>query len=341
VPEGTQGLHIVRNKATGQLIDLSIDPISGKQRKVRIPLAYDERGYPVWHYNNDGVPVCGARIKSQQGRICLSPQRHRNGRCDLHFGKVKRGIDHQSFKHGKWSKVLPKGMGKDFDEMMNDPDYLKLKDDIALVNTQITQLMKDFEQGTDGYTWKKLVEMADDSRVLLSMSKTGMDPNELNKELCSTLYRMNDLIEKGSKGHRLWNEITDASIKKGKLIDIETKRLLAERNSIPADQAFTLFSMILTIVKRNVRDKNQLRAIAREVDQLAINPAHRSVLSGRIDMTEMSVQSGLGDSVAPEEDMRPSPELPAPNEFDIDHLPGVDDEEDEDEDEDMDEEDEE
>lgn len=328
VPEGSIGPHIVRDTKTGLLLDLSIDPVSGRRRRRKIPLAYDERGWPIWAYNDNGTPVCGAKRKGMRGKICLNTARKRNGRCVDHAGNRPRGIEHHSFRSGRYSQVLDKKVSGDFMSMLQDPEYLSLKQNIALVDTQIIELMRNFEGGLDEYSWEKMLKCKSEAEVLVRTSHHG-DKEEMLSKLVSVLSKMCILIDHGSKATGIWSDIAEASTKRAKLVQVETQRLVAERNSIPADTAYTLFAMILQAVKRNVKDKVALASIAREIDQLALNPVNRVVLGGQLDVEAMSSRSALSANVDPtregEEQQVPSASKPL---VDIDHLEGFDEEDD-------------
>lgn len=334
VPEGTIGDHIVRDKRTGLLIDLQVDAITGRRRKRRIPLAYDENGYPVWAYNDKGVPVCGSRRQSVVGKICLSTARSRNGRCRLHGGNYERGIDHQSFRTGLYSMVMTNPIAKDFVAMALDPEYLSLKQNIALLDVQIKQSIEQFKGGLDTYSWDKLMKAKEEAEQTLMLYASGMDKHEVAKEMSRVIAKISILIDNGAKGTRLWEDIAKASTTRAKLVQVEMSRIQTERNSIPADTAYTLFALIMQSVKRHVKDRTVLSAIARDIDQLSANPANRAALGGHLDASTMGSKSDVADVISDHtDDVAPQTIHVPVDEIDIDHLQGVDDDEDFEEDE--------
>lgn len=84
------------------------------------------------------VRLCGA--KKRDGGSCCAPAMA-NGRCRVHGGNAASGVVSGTFKHGRYSKALPKGLYEDVERIMADGDLLVLRDDIALNAARITQLL--------------------------------------------------------------------------------------------------------------------------------------------------------------------------------------------------------
>lgn len=72
------------------------------------PLAFDDKGRPIYAYNKDGNPVCGAPLKKTklhpEERICQNPKRMANGRCYRCGGKTPTGEQAGNFKTGEWTR---------------------------------------------------------------------------------------------------------------------------------------------------------------------------------------------------------------------------------------------
>ena len=82
--------------------------------------------------------LCGAKTRS--GSACQNRPMP-NGRCRMHGGKSLGGIASPNFKHGGYSKFLPVRLGDNYQEAMADPELLALRDDIALLDARVHDLM--------------------------------------------------------------------------------------------------------------------------------------------------------------------------------------------------------
>jgi hypothetical protein len=109
-------------------------------------------------------PICGANKKRGAG-ICRSiPMK--NGRCRVHGGATPGGMALPQYKHGRYSKYLPTGLADKYNEALLDTELVTLRDDIALVDSQIQERM---EQGKENpITFTELQPMIEQRRRLLS-----------------------------------------------------------------------------------------------------------------------------------------------------------------------------
>jgi hypothetical protein len=78
---------------------------------------------------------CGARLRNRPGQTCRRwPLANGNGRCTLHGGKALVGPDSPTWKHGRYSKWLPKQMVRDVERDMADPYFRKMDLALSLYN---------------------------------------------------------------------------------------------------------------------------------------------------------------------------------------------------------------
>src|SRR5215218_3772126 len=83
--------------------------------------------------------VCGARTRA--GGPCQNVPVAGSARCRMHGGKAARGTDHGRFKHGRYSKSVPDRLAERFREALADADRHELRDEIALAETKIADLL--------------------------------------------------------------------------------------------------------------------------------------------------------------------------------------------------------
>src|SRR5215218_1399841 len=83
--------------------------------------------------------VCGARTRA--GGPCQNVPVAGSARCRMHGGKAARGTDHGRFKHGRYSKSVPDRLAGRFREALADEDRHELRDEIALAEARISDLL--------------------------------------------------------------------------------------------------------------------------------------------------------------------------------------------------------
>lgn len=269
-------------------------------------LAYDDKNRPIFGYNENNDPVCWSRLPGRTHLRCMSPIRCPNGRCKKHGGKTPSGPAHHSFRTGEWSKYLTKTSAADLLAAVTDPDYLALKDEMAMNALETINLVKQFQQGTDQKTWEKIDRLATELEKLLFSQEVGAFLTAMGGE-GSSLTRMGNiseelvkLIKQGRDENRIFKEIGEATERRRKLVETETKRMMMEKNNMPADQVLHLFKSMVDLVKRIwAHDPHNLRAFAGELDSLSgLMPSNNVALAGAPGVTGMvAPKSALADSV--------------------------------------------
>ena len=116
------------------------------------------------HGSNDGEikRQCTATSK-RSGERCRKPAMKGRTVCRAHGGATPRGIASPHFRHGRWSKDLPAQLAVRYDEALSDPELLSLRDEVALVDAQISTVL---ETPGDASPWKELGRLVEQRRRL-------------------------------------------------------------------------------------------------------------------------------------------------------------------------------
>lgn len=211
--------------------------------------------------NGAETPLCSAQLA--EGRLCNNIVVKGRDFCKHHGGKALKGIEHPAFRSGLWSaqrrrfsKVAPTLLAK-IDEMRDDPELFSLRDDTAYV-TALMELRA--EAASEGisvehydnlkeqyYTCKSLLfapEFKDAFTQLGTMLDEGVDAYKANKDVLDLIERRTDLIE------------------------CEQKILQTKAYTLEVDQAFSLVMQVLDVIKRSVKDPEEMAAIQSGVAKL-------------------------------------------------------------------------
>lgn len=211
---------------------------------------------------------CGA--KKKDGTPCRA-RAMPNGRCRIHGGKTPSGPAAPSFKHGRYSKYLPKGLATLYQEAQQDPDLLSIAGEIHLVDARLRELIARLETGECGATWKALREAAKAYRAATRAKDT-----EALGEAISEILR---LIERGFGDWAAWREVGDQIDRRARLSAQEHRRLAELDQMIPAERAMVLVSALAEVVRRNVSDRDTLSRITGEFREILSRSTGGSDLS--------------------------------------------------------------
>jgi hypothetical protein len=210
---------------------------------------------------------CGAKTRS--GQPCRG-KRMPNGRCRMHGGGSLGGIASPNFKHGRYSKYLPSRLAERYQEAVKDPELLALREEIALVEARIHDLMGRVDAGEAGSLWKETQRIYTDLRQAISKG----DANAM----ATALDRMGEIIENGRGDYAAWSEIYKLIEQRRRLAESERKRLIDMEQMISSERAMVMISNISNLIHENVTDRVALVRIAEGLRKLVGSPENNKVI---------------------------------------------------------------
>jgi|TARA_R110000824_G_scaffold120382_1_gene275594 hypothetical protein len=222
----------------------------------------DPRGtLTVWMCGYDEGPVSRRTGFPCRGKAMT------NGRCRFCGGKARRGVAHPKWKGGAYSKYMPKGVATRFKDAMTDPDLLSARDEIALVQLRIQDLMGKLKDGGTADLWESLREEFVSVEAAI---RTG-DASALDKGLRA----LGEIIEEGSAAEEVWGEMYEAIEAKTKVSEREWRRLRDLRQFMTVQQSMDLVSYLVECVTTHVTDRDVLGLITRDMDKVLTAPKGR------------------------------------------------------------------
>jgi hypothetical protein len=94
------------------------------------------------------------------------------GVCLAHGGKTPRGAASPHFKTGRYSRSLPGHLVALYEQALNDPTLLSLRDEIALIDTMIGETLS---QLTEDMPWEKEREIFEQIHRLIEQRRKLVD----------------------------------------------------------------------------------------------------------------------------------------------------------------------
>src|SRR3972149_6206199 len=79
-----------------------------------------------------------------------------NGRCHIHGGKSPSGVASPHFKTGRYSKDMPLHLAARYQQAVHDPQLLSLRDDVAVCESRISELLQRVSTGDERTRWDAL-----------------------------------------------------------------------------------------------------------------------------------------------------------------------------------------
>lgn len=210
---------------------------------------YTKEEYPLWE-----CPECGEK------RACRRKVSREGERCRNHGGASLKGIASPTIKHGRYSKYLPDALADRYREARSDPELLSLRDDVALVDTRLTELVQKLDTGENRDLWSALQATYQTLTRARAEGKT--------RDMAQALIAMGGLIESGAEQGVLWDEIGRVLEQRRKLVESEHKRLVEMRQMITVERAMILVTALVNAVAKRVSDRTTINAIAADFREI-------------------------------------------------------------------------
>lgn len=200
---------------------------------------------------------CGA--KTRNGGTCKSKPMP-NGRCRMHGGATPSGPALPQFKTGRYSKYVPERLLERYQQSVDDPELLNMRQDIALLDARLADLLQRVDTGEAQKLWEEARKAGDEAMRYMN--------NEDYGGVVLALAKLDRAIGEGLADYDAWNEVQALLDQRRKLVEAEQKRLVAMQQMISTEQAMTFATALIEAVRRNVTDRAALTAIQAEFVRL-------------------------------------------------------------------------
>lgn len=199
---------------------------------------------------------CGAKTRS--GEPCRNPAMLSSNRCRMHGGKSLTGAAVPAFRHGRHSKYLPARLTERYEEALSDPELIGLRDDLALMDARLADLLERVDTGESGTIWARLQE---------AMRDFQRESDPIRQQFL--MMAMSQMILDGARDVEAWMEIHVILEQRRKTAESERKRLMDMQQMVTSERVMLLIVAIIDIVRRYVKDPRTLSAIGRDIHELA------------------------------------------------------------------------
>jgi len=191
--------------------------------------------------NAKGQTICGAKTRS--GKPCQK-YAMANGRCKLHGGKSLKGAAAPSFKHGRYSKYIPKNLEARYANALSDPQLLELNDEIALLDARLTQLLERIEVGESHSLWLEA------QRAIMQL-QAGVRSQNRNK-IEQALIRLDQLVKSGLNEYRAWHEVESIIQQRARLVESQRRRAIELEVMIQIPEVLAYMAALSLAVRKRV-----------------------------------------------------------------------------------------
>lgn len=198
---------------------------------------------------------CGAKTRS--GEPCKNPAMHNNsGRCRMHGGKSRRGINHPNFKSGIYTKDLAAHHLSNYQELLALGDRLfRIDDETAVITVLTQQALSRMDDGESGAAWRQ-------ARSLLA---EFVDIHNKSKPTDNDLQRQPEILAELSAIFNEQSMSYAARDEAARLADLKRKFVHDERRAQTEAHKVLTYEQTMLILSAVVAGFKQ--ALERHLDQ--------------------------------------------------------------------------
>jgi hypothetical protein len=189
---------------------------------------------------------CGAQLRGRPGTFCKRTPSPGSNRCRLHGGSSPIGPASATYKHGLYSKLLPRGASKRFARVMKDPELLNAAEEVGLLKMRIGELLFRLQTGETGTLWGDLQAAHAELTAAIRAGDSAL--------FDASLRRLGEVIKNGGAVEETWEELYALIDKKTWVAAREWKRRVDMAQVITLERAIALVTAVMHSVTRHVPD---------------------------------------------------------------------------------------
>ncbi len=172
-----------------------------------------------------------------------------------------KGAASPSIKDGRYSKYLPAGLYESYGAMMEGEAARlpELDNEIALAWARKQELLTRIPSGEAAGAWQKLTAAYD-------AMQEATESDERQKQLTTVLR----ILERRRHDYMVWADIDRTTEQIRRLTESQNRIMQNREATYTAEEMLLLLMNVAGIIRRRVSDKNEVKAVGRDLDAIAL-----------------------------------------------------------------------
>jgi hypothetical protein len=141
-----------------------------------------------------------------------------------------------------------------------DPELMSLRQDVALIDARIIDVLKRVDTGEAGVIW----QAAQAAMGRFGRARANKDVDGMTDALAD----VQRLVTQGAADYAAWREVGQLIEKRRHLVVAEQRRLTLASEMLGREQVLALMGQVVDIIRRRVPDREVLHLIARDMQAM-------------------------------------------------------------------------
>ena len=149
-----------------------------------------------------------------------------------------------AYKHGRYSKYLPRRMLPRYLESRDDPELLNQRWEIGLLDARSADLLGRVDTGEAGTAWATLDELRRRFEEAQLKGRT--------RDSANAVQEMMVLVGRGASDFAAWDEVIGLVEKRRRLVESERKRMVEMHQVVAVERALVMVDQLARSVRGHV-----------------------------------------------------------------------------------------
>jgi hypothetical protein len=199
------------------------------------------------------------QVKRPEGaKPCMRPASYGNIYCGFHDEHTNGRMTHG--RTSKYHGALPGRLLAAYEASLDDGRLLQMREEIALLDSRIVDLLARVDSGESGRLWARLAEVQREFSIARHQGKVDL--------MQEKLAELEALIVAGRRDAEGWREVQVALDLRRKLVESERRRITEQQQAVTAEQLAGFMSTLLELLTSEIEDRGTLARISRRLYQM-------------------------------------------------------------------------
>lgn len=190
---------------------------------------------------------CAAKLRgTDPPRYCIKYPLQGRPRCELHGGLTPMGLDLPQTTNARRSKYLPAQLRERYEAFAADPKAVGLGEDLALLETRLTQLLVRLEDGESESGWKRARDAFTDLRGAMAEGDSG--------GVRSAMQRLQGAFAAATGVDATWRDVRELLQERRLLSESERRRMVDLHQMITVEELMLFMAKLTSIIQAEVTD---------------------------------------------------------------------------------------
>lgn len=213
-----------------------------------------------WVHPEPGYEIGRCKMIKRDGERCKNPVRPGWTVCRSHgagYPSRPGGLNDGQIADARHVKHLPNRLLDKFEEFLTDPEYVSMREEVALVDTRIAERLEMLSSSDTEAAWVKVRQVA------IILDGDNISAEDIVKCRASLARAFEAVAD-----NEVWTEVLELIERRRRLADTERRRIVDAQQMLTIQEANVLVATLMNIVMKHVKDPEIRRAIADEMKRI-------------------------------------------------------------------------